>query len=95
MPDLLPSSSLPVMSLTGTPTIQPAPTTTRDSGFDLGHLILLGNDIAMQWFSYAQNKEPVPLQPTVFVPTTGLAQDTAKLLMVGLLVLGAFFVFRK
>lgn len=87
----LPSSSLPVQSLMGAP--QVVQQTDRST---LADLILLGNDIAFQWWSATQDK-PIPLPqyiPGTPIPTQ-VYQDTTRLMVIGGLALVAVLLLAR
>lgn len=65
------------------------PSMTDDGGTNWGQLVLLGNDIAMQWYALAHDSEvPAPQ----YIAGTGIPtrtySDTTKLLAIALVVLG-------
>jgi hypothetical protein len=66
---------------------------------DMGQMILLGNDIALQWWSALSDK-PAPTPGVVAAPGGGvipttLVQQQGTLLIVGLLVIGAVVLMRR
>jgi len=66
---------------------------------DVGQMILLGNDIALQWWSALSDKPaPVPQQVATpgggVIPTT-IVQQQGTLLIIGLLVVGAVVLMRR
>jgi hypothetical protein len=66
---------------------------------DLGQLILLGNDMALQWYS-ALNDKPAPTPGVVAAPGGGvvptvLVQQQGTLLIVGALVVAAIVLTRR
>lgn len=65
-------------------------------GTDWGQLVLLGNDVAMQWYSMTQDK---PIPTPQIIPGTGIPtatyQQTTQLLIVGLVVVAAVMLLGR
>jgi hypothetical protein len=76
--------------------LEPQTLTQPIAQTDLGQLILLGNDIALQWWSATQNK---PIPPPPRIPGTNLPYSdtviTTQMIVIGLLALGAIFLLKR
>jgi hypothetical protein len=71
---------------------------TNDNGggdMDWGSLIMLGNDLAMQWYSVTHQNAPIP-QPQL-IPGTNLPTRTVDhtLLLLGVVAVAAVLLLRK
>jgi hypothetical protein len=67
---------------------------SNDGGFDLGSLVLLGNDIAMQWYAMAHDRDvPDPqLIPGTTIPTRTYNNT---LLLIGVVVIAGVLLLKK
>jgi hypothetical protein len=92
MPDLLPSQNINAAYL-----MQPMQGDVPLSQSNAGQMLLIGNDIALQWYAALTDKQqPVPQQialPGGGVIPTAVVQQQGTILIIGLLVLGAVAIF--
>jgi hypothetical protein len=63
---------------------------------DVSDVIMLGNDIAMQWYALTHD---TPLPQPVMIPGTGIPTQvytqTTQLMLIGLVVVAAVIILRK
>jgi len=95
MAGLIPSSSYPVMALAQPVQQQNVPI----SQTDWGQLMLIGNDIALQWYSALADK-PAPVPQQVALPgggviPTAIVQQQGTIFLVLLFGIGALLLLRR
>jgi hypothetical protein len=66
-------------------------------GFDWGAAIMVGNDIAQQWYSLVTQKPLPERQEGIAVDLPGIkgTAGTSTLVLVGLIVVAAVFLLKK
>lgn len=74
----------------------PSMISEQEQGMDWGSLVLLGNDIAMQWYAMTHDTVIPPPQviPGTRIPTQVYTQTTT-LIVVGLVAVAAIVLLRK